>query len=92
MFDLNGNCTHSHSFYPIIISQQLQLSTHRGWRLPGLAVGGWDGCAIFRTPAREGPTQQSHPVLFALEQWGEMFEASFPSTVSLALCFAPLIM
>lgn len=76
---------------PIIISQQLQLSAHRGWRLWGLEGGGWDGCATFRTPDQEGPMQQSHPVLFTLEQRGEMFEASFHPVMSLALCFASLI-
>lgn len=46
------------------------------------------GSDAFRTPAREGPTQQLHPVLFSLE-WGEVFETSSYSAISLPMCCTP---
>nr|KAF6304025.1 hypothetical protein mMyoMyo1_009004 [Myotis myotis] len=51
----NGNCAHSHLFScptPVLISQQLQPSTHRGWRL---WWWWWGGLCHLRTPALEGP-------------------------------------
>ena len=47
------------------------------------------GSDAFRTPAQEGPTQQLHPVLFSLEQWGEVFETSSYSAISLPMYCTP---
>lgn len=89
MSGLNGHCTHFLSFLlpcphfpcptgPVIHPQRLALAEQG-------AVAGSDA---FRTPAWEGPTQQLHPVLFSVE-WGEVFETSSYSAISLPMCCTP---
>lgn len=73
-------CPHFPCLTAVVIHPQRLALAEEG------AVGGSDA---FRTPAQEGPTQKLHPVLFSLKQWGEVFETSSYSAISLPMCCTP---